>query len=60
MTPLMHAAYAGHIDAVRVLLEAGADVNAAAANGWTTALLLADEKGHTDIVEILKEAGGKL
>jgi ankyrin repeat protein len=44
------------MDMVRMLLQAGAAVNAKADNGWT-ALMLAKERGFADIVKVLIEAG---
>ena len=41
-----------------LLLEKGADVNAAASDG-STALSLAKAKGHTAIVDMLRAAGAK-
>ena len=56
-TPLYYAAKEGHTDIVRILLEAGAEVNAAVFKfGWTP-LRGAARYGHTDIVEALRKAG---
>jgi uncharacterized protein len=48
-TPLMLAALRGHLDTVRVLQAAGADVNR---RGWTP-LIYAATGGHDDIVRFL-------
>ena len=66
-TPLMHAAYceqtgvAGYeqIDAVRALIEKGADVNAMDERGGTV-FMLAAEKGHTGICVLLLEKGADI
>jgi ankyrin repeat protein len=55
-TPLHHAARFGHKDVVIWLIEHGAEVNAAAYNGFTP-LHLAERK---EIAEILIKAGAKL
>ena len=57
-TVLMVAAFKGHAETARALIEAGADVNAKAKKG-TTALMFAAKKGHTGIVELLKQAGAR-
>lgn len=57
-TPLMVAAFEGHEDVVRILLEAGADVNAKDAEG-NTALSLATTRGHQDVIKLLKAKGAK-
>jgi ankyrin repeat protein len=48
MTPLMMAAERGSSDAVRILLQAGADPNATGRNGWR-ASRYALAKGHEEI-----------
>ena len=55
---MMAAAYMGHTEIVKVLIYAGADVNAKKKSG-KTALMCAESKSHTEIVEILKQAGAK-
>ena len=39
------------------VVDAGADVNQRASNGWT-ALRAAEERGHSDVAGILKAEGG--
>lgn len=55
VSPLMYASYTGFADAVRLLIKARADVNAAN-NHKVTALMYAAGEGYTDIVDILIEA----
>ena len=57
-TPLIIAAQKGHIDAVRTLIEHGADVNT---NDWLggTPLSCASMAGHTEIVKLLLLKGAK-
>ncbi|XP_075065851.1 ankyrin repeat and KH domain-containing protein 1 isoform X2 [Mixophyes fleayi] len=58
-TPLMEAAQEGHLELVRYLLTAGANVQATTATG-DTALTYACENGHTDVAEVLLQAGADL
>lgn len=53
----MIAAYQGHTDVVRTLLENGASVNVKVKGG--SALTSAALQGHLDIVKILMAAGAK-
>jgi len=55
VTALMTASEFGHLDVVRVLLEAKAEVNAKMNNGGT-ALILASSYGHLDVVKALLDA----
>jgi ankyrin repeat protein len=55
MTPLMTAAYAGHIDAVKLLLQSGASPKFNADDG-ATALHWASRNGHLEIVNMLLNA----
>ncbi len=55
-TPLMKASHLGEREAVRRLIEAGADLNARNADG-NNALWLACVGGHPNIVDMLAEAG---
>lgn len=57
-TALQLAAYTGHMEAVRFLLERGADVHAVSRNEYAaTALKSAEIAGHAAIVEILRSHG---
>lgn len=58
-TPLIEAVEQGHIEVVRVLLEAGADPNflALAERG---PLSFAAQNGHAEIITLLREAGATL
>ncbi|XP_071954118.1 ankyrin repeat domain-containing protein 17-like [Antedon mediterranea] len=58
LTPLMEAASGGYADVGRVLIEKGADVNAAPVpSSRDTALTIAADKGHYRFVELLLQYG---
>ena len=59
-TPLMHAARAGKADAVRMLLLAGARVNARENWNGQTALHWAAAEGHGEVVAALIEGGADI
>jgi ankyrin len=56
LTPLVYAARAGSIDAARVLLDAGADVNQVTRYGWS-ALLAATQNRNYQLAKFLIERG---
>jgi ankyrin repeat protein len=55
-TPLMWAAAEGHVEAVRVLLAAGAEINARSKVGFTP-LLFAVREGRAEVVKALLKGG---
>ena len=54
----MGAVQQGHTEIVKLLLVAGADVNAKENEG-DTPLSIAKQKEHTQIIKLLKEYGAK-
>ena len=56
MTPLLYAARDGSFDAARVLIEAGADLNAADPNGMTP-LMMAITNGKIPVAQLLVDKG---
>lgn len=56
LTPLLFAAREGHIQAVRLLIEAGADIDAVAADG-KDALSLSIFNGHYELASLLIDRG---
>jgi ankyrin repeat protein len=55
-TPMLHAAMAGNLDGVKLLLKAGVDINDASADGMTP-LILAITRHHQDLALYLLEQG---
>ena len=55
-TPLMHAAWKGHLDTCRLLLDRGANPSAEDLDSFT-AITLAAAEGHWEIVRLLAEEG---
>ncbi len=55
-TPLMHAAFRGHVETVRVLLDCGANVAREDLDAFS-AITLAAAAGHWPIVKLLTDAG---
>jgi ankyrin repeat protein len=58
--PLCIAVANGHVDMVRILLGAGANVDAATKDAGETALHIAIKNSRTDIIDILLAAGPEL
>eukprot|EP00296_Roombia_truncata_P007815 JP446268.1.p1 GENE.JP446268.1~~JP446268.1.p1 ORF type:complete len:426 (+),score=101.51 JP446268.1:74-1279(+) len=58
-TPLHHAAYSGHSDIVKQLMQAGADINAKNRDQWTP-LHQASHNGHSNVVKQLMQAGADI
>ena len=52
----MWAALGGDVEICRMLIEAGADIDAAGNRG-NTALMFAAERGHAEVCRVLIEAG---
>jgi ankyrin repeat protein len=60
LTALHHAARQGNIEAVKALLDAGADINDATVVDHTTPLLLATINGQFDVAKVLIERGANV
>ena len=58
VTPLLLAAREGHLESVRALLDAGADVNQVSAGDRTSPLLIATINGQFDLAQYLLGRGG--
>ena len=56
---LMYHAEAGDVEAVKVWIAAGADVNEFGGNGWTP-VMFAAFNGRTEVIEVLAVAGADL
>ena len=54
--PLYLAAMKGHIEVVKLLLDKGADISVAHADGWTP-LNAAATRGHLEVVKLLLDKG---
>src|SRR4029078_7226662 len=59
-TALMLAALFGRVEVVKLLLSAGADINAVSANYNFTALMIAAKAGKIDVVKALAAAGANI
>jgi ankyrin repeat protein len=59
VTPLIAAVEGGHFQTVRLLVQAGADVNRPDASGFTP-LMGAARAGHHDMVKFLLEQGANI
>ncbi|MBI4520067.1 MAG: ankyrin repeat domain-containing protein [Gemmatimonadetes bacterium] len=57
LTPLLHAARQGYVEATLALLDGGADVNTVSASDGTSPLLMATINGQFDVAMILIERG---
>ncbi|MBI4699077.1 MAG: ankyrin repeat domain-containing protein [Nitrospirae bacterium] len=55
-TPLFRASYNGYTEIVKLLLAAGAEVNAVRKDNGATPLLFATQQGHAEVVKLLLEA----
>ena len=59
-TPLMEASRTGNVDAMKVLLDHGADVNAKETLRGTTPLMWAADEGHAPAIKLLIERGADI
>ena len=60
LTALHHAARQGNVEAVKALLDGGADINDATVVDHTTPLLLATINGQFDVAKVLIERGANV
>ena len=59
LTSLMYASQQPQLDIIRLLLEAGADVNAEDNDGWTPIMFAASKK-HEEVVKFLIDHGANI
>lgn len=59
-TPLMWAAAHGHTKAMRILIDAGADINFKAGFFGGNPLLIAARYGHADAIKMILESGAEV
>jgi uncharacterized protein len=57
LTPLLFATRQGHVDASKLLLECGADINQVSGGDHTSPLLMATINGHFDLAGLLLAKG---
>ncbi len=57
--PLIRGAYLNNLDAVKFLLDNGADINYLSYNK-TSAIMFAFQQGHVEMVKILYDSGAKI
>lgn len=57
MTPLHAAAYHGYVYIAKMLVEAGADVDAAETRYGFTPLAYSARNGHTEVIKLLLDSG---
>jgi uncharacterized protein len=57
LTPLLHAAREGHVEAALKLVEAGADIDGVSGGDNTSPMLIATINGHFDLALALLERG---
>ncbi len=59
-SPLMEAAYHGHLPVVRLLVERGARLSAVEVDRWGTALDLARDAGRDEVADYLRSVGAPI
>ncbi|MGQ0734830.1 MAG: ankyrin repeat domain-containing protein [Acidobacteriota bacterium] len=60
LTPLLFAARHGHLEAVKVLLDSGADLHQVSEGDQTSPLLMAIINGHYDLAKYMIERGANV
>ena len=58
-SPLMVAAYHGHLDVVKLLVGRGANLEAVEVDGWWTALDFTEDAGRAEVATHLQSVGVK-